>query len=300
MRRHYSFGLALTVLLLGATVSTSFALDAPMLSLGQSGHGKQAVIVTAGNSGLPDGFTLRWMDDNTFNSHGQVWPEEVTIDEGTASFTGTPTLNTFGMYTTFQLGPNESITVEVGDLFQETGVTGTTEELEYGKRYNFTAFANSASGGAASSLSSTVSGYTTQNQNCTYTQGYWKNHEEVWPVAGLTLGSVFYTKAQLLDILHQSVQGNGLVSLAHQLIAAKLNVANGADPTAASATITAADAQIGGLIIPPVGSGYIHPSQTSSKTQVLDNYNNGIIGPGHCGTVGVQAESWSGVKASYR
>src|SRR5688572_23676843 len=60
---------------------------------------------------------------------------------------------------------------------------------------------------------------------CTLTQGYWKNHPEAWPVASLELGSVTYSKAQLLSIFRTPVSGNGLVSLAHQLIAAKLNVA---------------------------------------------------------------------------
>jgi hypothetical protein len=90
------------------------------------------------------------------------------------------------------------------------------------------------------------------------------------------------------------------VSLAHQLIAAKLNILNGADPSAAAAAIAAADAQIGALVVPPVGAGYIHPSQTSATTQILDDYNNGVIGPGHCGTVPVKAATWGSVKGLYR
>jgi hypothetical protein len=117
---------------------------------------------------------------------------------------------------------------------------------------------------------------------CTLTLGFWKNHEEDWPVTSLTLGSVTYTQAQLLSILTQPVKGNGLVSLAHQLIAAKLNIASGADPSAISAAITAADAAIGSLVVPPVGSGYLSPSSVSSLISQLDRYNNGFTGPGHC------------------
>jgi hypothetical protein len=109
-----------------------------------------------------------------------------------------------------------------------------------------------------------------------------------------------YSKAQLLAILDESVQGNGLVSLAHQLIAAKLNIAQGADPSAASAAIASADAMIGSLVIPPIGSGYLDPSQTSATTQTLDDYNNGIIGPGHCGTVPTESATWGQVKALFR
>lgn len=125
---------------------------------------------------------------------------------------------------------------------------------------------------------------------CTYSQGYWKSHgpipsgnnSNVWPVASLMLGSVSYTNLQLLSILNQSVGGNGLVSLAHQLIAAKLNVANGADDSAVAAAIQSADLLIGALIVPPVGSGSLAPSETSALNQTLTNYNEGTIGPGHC------------------
>ncbi len=115
---------------------------------------------------------------------------------------------------------------------------------------------------------------------CTFTQGYWKNHPEVWPVSSLTLGSVTYSKEQLLQILSKPVQGNGLVSLARQLIAAKLNVANGAAPAAIADTIAAADALIGSKNV--LTGGYIHPSQSSALNDKLDQYNNGVIGPGHC------------------
>jgi hypothetical protein len=269
--------------------------------IGDSGHGKQVLTVTAGSSGLPYGFTVWWMDDATFASNNRQWASSPVLGQGYAVFNGTPTLNTFGgQYTTFELAPNQSVMIEIGDLRQETGVAGMTEELKYGTLYHFTTFAVDQSGGTASQLSATVNAQTTQSTNCTYTQGFWKNHESAWPVMSLMLGNVNYTKQQLLDILHQSVQGNGLVSLAHQLIAAKLNIANGADPTDASAAIATADALIGNLVVPPVGAGYLDPSTTSTTTQTLDDYNNGIIGPGHCGVVPVQSNTWGGVKALYR
>ncbi|KUG08500.1 hypothetical protein ASU33_10080 [Solirubrum puertoriconensis] len=116
---------------------------------------------------------------------------------------------------------------------------------------------------------------------CTYTQGYWKNHPNAWPVSSLTLGSVTYTKEQLLSILKTPVKGNGLVSLAHQLIAAKLNVANGTNPAAISTSINQADALIGNRNI--LNGGYLAPSATSTLTDKLDAYNNGKLGTPHCG-----------------
>ena len=116
--------------------------------------------------------------------------------------------------------------------------------------------------------------------SCTRTQGYWKNHPEVWANKSLTLGSVTYTQTEILSILRREVNGNGLVSLAYQLIAAKLN--GGAnDPTIAS-TIAAADALIGSRVIPPVGTGYLAPSVTDAIKTQLDTYNNGRVGPPKC------------------
>jgi hypothetical protein len=277
------------------------ALDTPSISLGASGHGKQALTVVAGASGLPNGFTLWWMDAAQFASYNQQWPSSQVAGQGYAAFTGEPTLNTFdGTQTTFQLSSSEDIVIEIGDLADESGVAGRLGELEYGKTYFFVAFANDANGNAASGLSNTVAGTTTESTNCTYTQGYWKNHPNNWPVSSLTLGTVVYTAAELMDILDEPVNGNGLISLAHQLIAAKLNIANGADPSAAAAAIASADAMIGSLVVPPIGSGYLDPSDTSALTQTLDDYNNGVIGPGHCGSVPVRPTTWGQVKSLYR
>jgi hypothetical protein len=123
---------------------------------------------------------------------------------------------------------------------------------------------------------------------CTSSQGYWKTHYQgSWPASvlsgGLTLGTVPYTAAQLESILNTPpAGGQGLLILAHQLIAAKLNIANGADGGAVASTIATADALISGLVVPPVGSGSLAPSAVSGLTTTLDNYNNGLIGPGHC------------------
>jgi hypothetical protein len=118
-----------------------------------------------------------------------------------------------------------------------------------------------------------------------YSQGYWKNHPEDWPVNSLTLGNVVYTQAQLLSILRRPVRGNGLVSLAHQLIAAKLNAANGAlVPASVQTAINSADALIGNSVIPPVGTATAPTSSTSGLAGTLDAYNNGNTpgGPPHC------------------
>ena len=119
--------------------------------------------------------------------------------------------------------------------------------------------------------------------DCTLTQGYWKNHADAWPVSSLKLGAVTYTKVELLAILKTPVKGNGLIQLAHQLIAAKLNVAAGADDADIKAAIDQADALIGSLICPPKGEGKLKTSDTSGIEGKLGAFNEGNIGPGHCG-----------------
>jgi hypothetical protein len=119
---------------------------------------------------------------------------------------------------------------------------------------------------------------------CTRTQGYWKNHEEDWS-GPITLGTRSYTEAQLLSIFRQPVRGNGLISLAHQLIAAKINIASGASvPLNVQNAINAADALIGNLVVGGNNGGYLSPAVTSMLTEILDQYNNGDSpgGPPHC------------------
>jgi hypothetical protein len=128
-------------------------------------------------------------------------------------------------------------------------------------------------------------------QGCTLTQGFWKTHGPIpkgknsneWDLNTITLGTVNYTQLQALSIFNTPVGGNGLISLAHQLMAAKLNIANGANGGSIAATIAAADALIDGLVVPPVGSGFLDPSTTSALTGALAAFNEGVTGPGHCG-----------------
>jgi hypothetical protein len=119
----------------------------------------------------------------------------------------------------------------------------------------------------------------TPGAGCVFSQGYWKNHPGQWPVTELQLGNVTYSQQQLLSILHQPVNANGLVQLAYQQIAAKLNIANGADGSCIEQTVAAADAAIGDLVIPPVGNGYLRPT---AYVAPLTQYNEGRLCVAHC------------------
>jgi hypothetical protein len=117
---------------------------------------------------------------------------------------------------------------------------------------------------------------------CVLGHGYWTNHPGQWPVTQLQLGNVTYNQQQLLSILHTVVRTNGLVSVAHQEIAAKLNIASDADPSCVAQTLANLDALIGDLVVPPVGTGYLTPSVTSSYVNTLTQYNEGLLCSPYC------------------
>jgi hypothetical protein len=287
-------------------------LETPTLTLGQTGLAKQTITVTAGATGAPGGFTIWWMKKSDFLANNGQWWLYGDATQGEANFTGTPTLNVFDYEAAdFMLGPNESITVEIGDLFDESGVAVTEwrpsygGELEYGTEYVFCAFANAGPTQYQSGFTDNFEDVTIQEQDCTFTIGYWKNHPEAWPAGcfPMTLGANAYTAAEVTQILNQSVSGNGALSLAHQLIATKLNICQGADDTAVAACVIAADALLSGCganKLPPIGTCSLTPASTSATTQCLDNYNNGLTGPGHCPVTPARKVSWGELKVIHR
>jgi hypothetical protein len=128
---------------------------------------------------------------------------------------------------------------------------------------------------------------------CTLTQGYWKTHSEYGPApyddtwAMLSNGAdtpFFGTGLSYYEVLWTVPKGgNAYFILAHQYIAAKLNFLNGADPTAAQDAFYQAEALLiqyqGDLSIPKRGGDRALAIELYG---LLDDYNNGFIGPGHC------------------
>ncbi len=251
-----------------------------------------AIQVYAGASGAPAGFSVQWMLKSEFDANGG-WPATDPVGSSSfckASFSGVPADSYF------DLAPLAGAEINIGDYpFDQIGASSTCANtpLLCGQEYVFRAMAHNVQGGLGESnwSANTICSTTAcVDPGCTFTQGYWKTHgpsargnnTNVWPVNSLTLGTVNYTAAQLQSIFDKSPAGNGLITLAHQLIAAKLNVAKGAAPAAVSAAIASADAMIGGLVIPPAGAGSLAPGSVSSLVTTLTNYNEGITGPGHC------------------
>jgi len=121
---------------------------------------------------------------------------------------------------------------------------------------------------------------------CPLGQGFWKVHGSAWRVTSLTLGSQTYTQAELLTLLKTPVGAGRMADasliLADQLIAAKLNIANGSDPTPVGSTITDADALLAtfkGKVPYQVTASSTGGQAIVNDASVLDSYNNGTLTP---------------------
>ena len=260
----------------------------PTVSCFSSTPSSITVQVQAGATGAPAGFSIQWMKTTDLQALGGVWPADGFCK---SSFSGVPSCSNYN------LAPYSTITIQIGDnLFDACGASSENcaqIPLDCATQYSFRAFAHATSVANRSAFSATTTCTTescTSDGGCTYTQGFWATHgpipvgnnENLWPVTSLDVGSVTYTDLQLLSIFNTPAQGNGLLTLAHQLIAAKLNVANGADSTDIAQVISDADALIGSLVVPPIGGGFLAPGATSTLVQALADYNEGVTGPGHC------------------
>ena len=287
---------------LSAAPLAAFAdtLPTPTARVVETGFAKVVLEIDPGAQGAPGGFTVQWIKRTDFLANGSHWYAAPNAVQQEAAFTGSPTLNTWeGQLHSFVLAPNQTVRVEIGDLADETGVSATsTDELDVDKSWVFGVYLNGTALQSRSAIAPPAHGATRGGQNCTFTVGYWRNHPNAWPVGTLALGGRMYSKAQLLSILQQPVQGNGLVSLARQTIATKLNRANGASELDVESALTVSDALIGARVIPPIGAAFADPGLTAPTTQVLDDFNNGIVGPGQC-ALAVNPATWGRLKAAY-
>lgn len=134
---------------------------------------------------------------------------------------------------------------------------------------------------------------------CTLTLGYWRTHSIYGPAPtddgwyaigdidgdGISEGpdeTFFKSGKTWLQILNTPTSGNQYLNLAKQYIAARLNLANGvvAPPASVSSAITSATAYFSSQ---PAGIPAGKITKTLIQAQsVLDQFNNGLIGPGHC------------------
>jgi hypothetical protein len=134
---------------------------------------------------------------------------------------------------------------------------------------------------------------------CTLTIGYWKTHaggvgknaDMVTPLLPILLGTPGGVKSVQVTTANQAITllsmsgdaSNGINKLYAQLLGAKLNIASGASGSAVSSTIAAADAFLATHNAADWNSlTKAQKAQVLAWMTLLDNYNNGLIGPGHC------------------
>jgi hypothetical protein len=318
----------------------------PALSCESSTLASITLHVCGGTTGAPAGVTIQWKSAADFALNG--WGDGT--DLCALSLSGQPSLQHPGA-SRWDLGAGECEDITIGDInFDETGVSGTgcgLDPLQCGTDYVFRIFAHAGRGFGRSDFSGNITCSTAPcpTSRCTYTQGYWKNHggpagcnqapvnapDPVWPASvisgGMTLGSVHYSAADLCLILNTPGAGKGLVTLAHQLIAANLNLANQATGCASlTQAINDANAAIGNVNLVtlagadctgppsgrPAGCGTAVPDANTDLTNFNEGVLGGLCGP-HC-SVGpalksgatptapsaTQHSSWGKVKSIYR
>jgi hypothetical protein len=131
---------------------------------------------------------------------------------------------------------------------------------------------------------------------CTLTPGYWKTHskygpapyDETWGLIGEDTG-FFLSGQSYYDVLWTEPKGNAYYILAHAYIAAELNELNDADFSVAEDAFEQAT-NLFEAYTPEDVDGMKGGKNADKETralfvslaEILDDYNNGIIGPGHC------------------
>jgi hypothetical protein len=122
----------------------------------------------------------------------------------------------------------------------------------------------------------------------TGTPGYWKNHPEAWPSAGITVGGITYLnvlkaptgKYSIYDAikLMGKVGGDKSLTIFASLISAKLNLTLENNPACVTSTIDKADAW---MATHPAGSGVKASSPAWAEAEpwhtLMDDYNNGKL-----------------------
>lgn len=142
--------------------------------------------------------------------------------------------------------------------------------------------ANSQSGGGNSQAGPDA------DTSCLNGIGFWKNHPALWKLSSLTLAGVTYRSVDLSAVLGTPAAGDASLTLAHALIAARLNVANAAaPPESVAAALASADDwmqrnhDVDGVLPFGVRAGAAK-DEAIALAQTLNDFNQGNIPPLIC------------------
>lgn len=166
-------------------------------------------------------------------------------------------------------------------------------------QYTNTAWFVSNDTGATGSDSWTIDVNIPCECGCTLTQGYWKTHSIYGPAPadpdwykigdfdkdGISEGpdeGFFLSGQTWYEVFWTAPAGNAYYNLAHQYMAARLNIFNGASfPSSVNSAIASAT-NFFRTKTPTATLTKTQRNQLLKWTDTLDQYNNGLIGPGHC------------------
>lgn len=249
--------IAVAAIFLSGTPGSAAAkpiMSTPIISCGGSGQDYIDINVTGGApTGAPAGFTIQWQTTGDYQQFG--WPADSSCPpnaEGVptcgesfckASFSGNATSSNYN------LAAGQSVTLRIGDLMVDNGASTDclNARLLCSHNYVFRAFAHANSARQRSPFTENLTCATSECPvECdTTVKGldFWKTHstfctgegcqEDAWPGSilegGLTIGCVSYNAEQLEAILLTTPEeGDCATALRHQVIVARLNIANGA------------------------------------------------------------------------
>lgn len=126
---------------------------------------------------------------------------------------------------------------------------------------------------------------------CTLTQGYWKTHSQQGPAPydarwqnldALEEQTPFFLSGQTwLEVFRTPVAGSAYRALAHQYMAAKLNVLAGASAGPLGGALARAE-DFFAAATPATRLTAAQRSEALALAALLDQFNSGTIGPGHC------------------
>jgi hypothetical protein len=129
---------------------------------------------------------------------------------------------------------------------------------------------------------------------CTLTQGYWKTHstygpakhaDDAWLLLSAGPDTTFFSSGQTYIQVLRQTSTNVYYTLARQYIAAQLNGLNGASLGSISATFDSATALLNAFTPADTVAWSAKSSlrqQFLTYARALDDFNNGVTGPGHC------------------
>lgn len=160
------------------------------------------------------------------------------------------------------------------------------------------AFSNTASfaapSGASGASTWVVNVQVPCSGGCTLTQGYWKTHSREGPapydarwknLGALEEDTVFFLSGQTwLEVFRTPVRGSAYYALAHQYMAARLNVLAGASASALGDALSTAEAFFAATA-PGASLPAAKRAQLLALADLLDRFNSGLVGPGHCDDV---------------